>query len=70
VNHVARYLKSFEWKVDDAFDKIKSCEEWRKEHGCLEVKESEIDQELNMKVSLELLFLCIFSVALCKVMIR
>ncbi len=45
-----RYIKSFNWKVDEAYAKLVNQEAWRKENECVEVTEDQISQEMNMKV--------------------
>lgn len=50
-NHVLRYLKSFEWKIEEALNKLITTEQWRRENQCMEVSPAEIDKELAMKVT-------------------
>ena len=45
-----RYIKSFNWKVEEAYSKLVNQENWRRENDCLEITEDQIQDELNMKV--------------------
>jgi hypothetical protein len=49
-NNVLRYLKSYLWNIDTAYNRLFNGEKWRREAGCLEVFKHEIQNELNMKV--------------------
>ena len=50
-----RYIKSFEWKLDEALQKLITTEKWRRDNGCMEVHRSEIEAELKNNVNLHLL---------------
>jgi len=42
LNHVLRYVKSFDWKVNEAFDRLVTTEKWRRDNNLMEVKADEI----------------------------
>jgi len=37
-----RYVKSFDWKVDEAYDRLVTTEKWRKDNNLLEVNGDDI----------------------------
>ena len=49
-NNVARYLKSYQWDIDEAFRRLDNAEKWRREQNCMTIHESEIKTELDMGV--------------------
>lgn len=50
LNHVVRYVKSFNWSVDEAYDRLVSTEKWRKDNDFLEIDPSDLKQEIGMKL--------------------
>ena len=50
-NNVLRYLNSYLWNIGTAEMRLVNTEKWRQENNCMQVHISEIQNEINMKVS-------------------
>ena len=51
-NNVLRYLNSYLWNIDTAEMRLVNTEKWRQENNCMQVHINEIQNEINMKVSI------------------
>jgi len=49
-NTMIRYLKSYEWSVDEAFARLQWSEQWRKDHNCMKISFEEIKQVYDQKM--------------------
>ncbi|CDW73324.1 UNKNOWN [Stylonychia lemnae] len=50
LNHVVRYVKSFNWNVDEAYDRLVQTEKWRVDNQLMEVDPNDIPAELGMRL--------------------
>ena len=51
-NNVLRYLNSYLWNIDTAEMRLVNTEKWRQENNCMQVHINEVQNEINMKVSI------------------
>lgn len=46
-----RYVKSFNWSVDEAYDRLVTTEKWRTDMGYHDIDPSDIQKEIGMKIA-------------------
>jgi hypothetical protein len=51
-NNVLRYLNSYLWNIETAEMRLVNTEKWRQENNCMQVHINEVQNEINMKVSI------------------
>jgi hypothetical protein len=56
-NNVLRYLNSYLWNMDNTFMRLSNTEKWRRENDCMQVHRHEIENEIQMKVTNNLIML-------------
>ena len=49
LNHVLRYVKSFNWSVPEAYQRLVTTEKWRKDRRFFDIDRNEILAELQMR---------------------
>jgi hypothetical protein len=58
-NNVLRYLNSYLWNIDTAEMRLVNMEKWRQENNCMQVHINEVQNEINMKVSIANMIDCL-----------
>mmetsp|Transcript_5132 Transcript_5132/g.4710 ORF Transcript_5132/g.4710 Transcript_5132/m.4710 type:complete len:91 (-) Transcript_5132:476-748(-) len=49
-NTIIRYLKSYNWSIQEAYDRLVQSEHWRRDNNCMKILVEEIQPELNQKM--------------------